>query len=318
MIKTLLSENKKIEVLPIGLGANAIGGYNIFNNIEDDKGKKTLHHALEKGINFIDTAFRYGNGHSEELIGEVLKEHNREQVVIATKGAHRLTSNGIIMDGSPAYLRETLENSLRRLKTDYIDLFYLHYPDKTIPISESIGALETFRQEGKIRYIGVSNVTLAQLKEANQNHSINALQYRYSLIERDAEDQLLPYCIEHNISFIPYGPLSYGLLGGKYTPDTVFQGNDWRARLDVLKGKQFIHNLQRVEHLKIIANKKNTSTAALSLAWLLSQRGIDIVIPGAKSPEQVSDHLLALEISLTNQDLDEINSIFNDSIYSKK
>lgn len=300
-----------LKVFPIGLGANAIGGYNIFNDVDDNVGKDTLRHGLDEGINFIDTAFRYGNGHSEELVGEVLKEYPRDQVVIATKGAHRLTPDGIVMDGSPAYLRETLENSLRRLGTDYIDLFYLHYPDKTIPISESIGALETFRQEGKIRYIGVSNVTLEQLQEANKNRSISALQYRYSLIERDAEDELLPYCIENGISFVPYGPLSYGLLGGKYTENTTFTGNDWRARLDVLKGEQFINNLHRVKKLSVIAEKKNTSTAALSLAWLLAQPGIDVVIPGAKRPDQVMDHIDAFTVSLTHEETKEINDIFS-------
>ena len=175
---------------------------------------------LTHGVNFIDTADIYGLGRSEELVGEVIKEFKREELVVATKGAQNFTDlDDVKTDNRPEYLSEAIEKSLQRLQLDYLDLYYLHFPDNVTPFAESIGELVRLKEEGKIRSIGISNVSLEQLKEANANGDISVLQSPYNMLDRSAEKDLLPYCIENNISFIPYGPLAFGLLGGGITKD---------------------------------------------------------------------------------------------------
>lgn len=199
----------KLQVLPLGLGANAVGGHNLFPGLNDETGRNIVRSALDHGINFIDSAFIYGPGRSEELIGEVLKERGgRDNVVIATKGAHVITGDKITLDNSPAFLRQSVEDSLKRLQTDYIDLYYIHFPDENTPKDEAVGELKKLKDEGKIRAIGVSNFSIDQLKEANKDGHVDVLQSHYNLLHRDAEQDLLPYTQEHGISFVPYFPLA--------------------------------------------------------------------------------------------------------------
>ena len=198
-----------LTVNPIGLGSNAVGGHNLFPNLNDEIGKEIVRAAIQNGINFLDSAFIYGMGRSEELIGEVLKESKtRQDIIIATKGAHRIEDGKVIVDNSPQFLRETVENSLRRLQTDYIDLFYIHYPDEGTPKDEAIGTLSRLKEEGKIRAIGVSNFTIDQLEEANKDGNVEVIQSGYNLFNRIAENELIPYSAQNQISFIPYFPLA--------------------------------------------------------------------------------------------------------------
>ncbi|MED0704450.1 aldo/keto reductase, partial [Aeribacillus composti] len=170
-----------IYVNPIGLGTNAVGGHNIFPNLDDETGKEIVRTALDHGINFLDTAFYYGPERSEEIIGEVVKEFGRrDEVVIATKGAHKFVDGKVVLDNSPDFLRESVEGSLKRLKTDYIDLYYIHFPDETTPKDEAVGELKKLKDEGKIRAIGVSNFSLEQLKEANKDGYVDVIQSEYN------------------------------------------------------------------------------------------------------------------------------------------
>jgi myo-inositol catabolism protein IolS len=296
-------------VNPIGLGTNAVGGHNIFPNINDETGKEVVRTALDNGINFLDTAFIYGPERSEELIGEVIKERGkREDIVIATKGAHKFVNGDIVIDNSPAFLKEAVESSLKRLQTDYIDLFYIHFPDENTPKDEAVGALKELKDQGKIRSIGVSNFSIEQLKEANKNGYVDVLQSEYNLFKREAEEDLLPYTVEHNISFIPYFPLASGLLGGKYTKDAKF--NDGRAKNPLFQGEAFIRNLEKVEKVREIAKAKNAEVAHVVLAWYLTRDSIDVLIPGAKQPEQVINNLKTLDVQLTNEEIEKISRIF--------
>ncbi|OIK13459.1 aldo/keto reductase [Bacillus sp. MUM 13] len=297
-------------VNPIGLGTNAVGGHNIYPNLNEETGKEVVRNALDHGINFLDTAFIYGPERSEELIGEVLKQRgSRDEVVIATKGAHRFEDGKIVIDNSPAFLKDSVESSLKRLQTDYIDLFYIHFPDENTPKDEAVGALKELKDAGKIRAIGVSNFSLEQLKQANKDGYVDVLQSEYNLFKRGAEKDTLPYTSKNNISFVPYFPLAAGLLGGKYTKDTKF--DDGRAKNPMFQGEAFERNLAKVEEVSKIADAKHAEVANVVLAWYLHQDSIDALIPGAKVPEQVVRNLKTLDVHLTPQEVDKISSIFS-------
>ncbi|MEC0184607.1 aldo/keto reductase [Paenibacillus peoriae] len=289
----------ELRVNPIGLGANAVGGHNLYPNLNDEIGKDVLRTALKQGINFLDTAFVYGHGRSEELIGEVIREQGgRENVVIATKA----------FDNNPSLLKEAVENSLKRLQTDYIDLFYIHYPDVETPKDEAVGALKELKDEGKIRAIGVSNFSIEQLREANKDGYVDVVQDEYNLFKRDREKDILPYAKENGLSFVPYFPLASGLLGGKYTKETTF--SDVRASLPMFQGETFITNLEKVERLREIADTKQVEVAHIVLAWYLTRDAIDAIIPGAKRPEQVENNLQTLFVRLSKEEIDRIDQIF--------
>ncbi|CAJ1317466.1 Protein IolS [Paenibacillus nuruki] len=298
-------------VNPIGLGTNAVGGHNLYPNLDEEVGKEMIRTALAEGINFLDTAFIYGPKRSEELIGEVLQETGkRNEVIIATKGAHKFTDSGdVVIDNSPEFLRSSVEDSLKRLQTDYIDLFYIHFPDEHTPKDQAVAELKKLKDEGKIRAIGVSNFSLEQLKEANTNGDVDVLQGHYNLFHRDAEKDLLPYTAANGITFIPYFPLASGLLGGKYTKDTKF--DDIRAKDPLFTGDAFIENLAKVDQLRPIAQTKGVDVAHIVLAWYLTRDSIDAVIPGAKRSDQVKDNLKTLQVQLTPQEIEHINSIFS-------
>ncbi|MNO68834.1 General stress protein 69 [compost metagenome] len=296
-------------VHPIGLGTNAVGGHNIYPNLDEEAGKELVRSAIHSGINLLDTAYYYGLGRSEELIGEVLKESgNRSDIVIATKAAHKFIDGQVVLDNSPAFLREEVEKSLKRLQTDYIDLMYIHYPDGKTPGAEAVGALKQLKDEGKIRAIGVSNFTPDQLKEANKDGYVDVLQGEYHLLNRSAEHDYFRYTIENSISFIPYFPLASGLLAGKYSKDATF--NDLRAGLPYFQGEAFAQNLEKVERVRQIANAKGAEVAHVVLAWYLANAAIDVIIPGAKRADQVLNNLKTLDVQLSAQEIQEIDHIF--------
>ncbi|WP_144495084.1 aldo/keto reductase [Bacillus pumilus] len=299
-----------LQVNPIGLGTNAVGGHNLFPNLSEDAGRELVETALDQGVNFLDSAFIYGLGRSEELIGEIIaKRGGRENLVLATKGAHKEVNGQIELDNSRDFLREQVENSLKRLQTDYIDLYYMHFPDGRTPLEEVAGTLKELKDEGKIRAIGASNLDFEQLQAFNRDGYLDVLQSEYSLLKREAEKDLLPYCVEHRISFIPYFPLASGLLTGKFTKDATF--DDIRAQDPLFQGEAFLQNLEKVDKLKAIAQSKNAETAHVALAWLLAQDGIDAIIPGAKRAEQVQQNLKTNEVQLTKEEINQIDHIFS-------
>lgn len=299
-----------LQVNPIGLGTNAVGGHNIYPNLDEEAGKDLVRTAITNGMNFIDTAFAYGPGRSEELIGEVLQETgNRDNVVLATKGAHKYDGDEVVFNNSPDFLKQAVEDSLKRLQTNYIDLFYIHFPDESTPKQESVAALKELKDEGKIKAIGVSNFSLEQLKDANKDGYVDVYQGEYNLLKRGAEKELFPYLEEHNISFVPYFPFASGILAGKYDKNTEF--SDFRSKMPHLQGKEFEQNLEKVDKVRQIAESKQAEVAHVVLAWYLTRGPIDAVIPGAKRADQVLNNLKTLDVELTNDEIEEIDHIFN-------
>ncbi|ANY69311.1 oxidoreductase [Paenibacillus sp. BIHB 4019] len=299
----------EVYVNPIGLGTNAVGAHNLFPGTDEQEGKHLVRTAIENGINMLDTAYLYGNGRSEELIGEVVKEiGDRSKVVIATKVSPKFADGKLVMDNSPAFLREEAEKSLKRLQTDYIDLLYIHYPDQHTPKDEAIGALKQLKDEGKIRSIGLSNFSLDQLHVANKDQYVDVFQGEYNLLNRKAESDYFPYTIDNQITFIPYFPLASGLLAGKYTKDSTF--NDFRTSLPYFKGEAFLRNLEKVEQVQKIAKAKGVEVAHVVLAWYLTREAIQVLIPGAKNAGQVTNNLLTLETQLTSREIEVIDDIF--------
>lgn len=312
MAKKVTIRGTNLEVNPIGLGANAVGGQRFFPSITDDAGRQFLMTALENDIDFWDTAFIYGPKRSEEIIGEILRETGKRQdIVLATKGAHEIIGDEIVLNNRPEFLKRSVEDSLKRLQTNYIDLYYIHFPDDDTPKYEAIGALKELQDEGKIRSIGVSNFSLEQLKEANRDGYVNVYQGNYNLLDRSAEKELFPYTLENNISFVPYFPLASGLLAGKYTEDTTFPDGDTRLKKPHFQGENFKKNLEKVEQLKEMAKKKNVEVVNLVLATYLLHEAIDVIIPGAKKSEQVISNLKTLQVNIDEGELEEIYNIFN-------
>src|SRR5690625_1921631 len=296
-----------IYIHPIGLGANKISPSDPATNTE--YGGEVVMAGINEGMNFIDSAYLYGNGVSEEIIGKTLKENNkRNDVVIATKGAQKYVNGNIVIDNHPNFLRETIDYSLKRLQTDVIDLFYIHYPDKETPKYEAVGELQRLKEAGKIRAIGVSNFSLEQLKEANQDGYVDVVQDEYNLINRSAENYFFPYCLQHNISFVPYFPFASGLLAGKYNEETVL--TDRQKSRAQFQGDVYLKHLERVNKLRTIAQPYEVDVPHIVLAFYLTKDAVDTVIPGARNRSQVIDNLKAADIILSPNDIAAIESIF--------
>ncbi|HCD1988368.1 TPA: aldo/keto reductase [Staphylococcus aureus] len=297
-----------VEVFPIALGTNAVGGHNLYPNLDEEQGKDVVRQAINHGINLLDTAYIYGPERSEELVGEVVKEYPREQIKIATKGSHEFDENQEVhQNNQPEYLKQQVENSLKRLQTDYIDLYYIHFPDDNTPKDQAVAALQELKEQGKIKAIGVSNFTLDQLKEANKDGYVDVVQLEYNLLHRENE-AVLQYCIDHQITFIPYFPLASGILAGKYDENTKF--SDHRTtRRDFIPGV-FEENVRRVKALESLAAAHQTSIANIVLAFYLTRPAIDVIIPGAKRAEQVVENIKAADIVLSDDEIQYIDELF--------
>ncbi|HDF6023303.1 TPA: aldo/keto reductase [Staphylococcus aureus] len=297
-----------VEVFPIALGTNAVGGHNLYPNLDEEQGKDVVRQAINHGINLLDTAYIYGPERSEELVGEVVKEYPREQIKIATKGSHEFDENQEVhQNNQPEYLKQQVENSLKRLQTDYIDLYYIHFPDDNTPKDQAVAALQELKEQGKIKAIGVSNFTLDQLKEANKDGYVDVVQLEYNLLHRENE-AVLQYCVDHQIAFIPYFPLASGILAGKYDENTKF--SDHRTtRRDFIPGV-FEENVRRVKALESLAAAHQTSIANIVLAFYLTRPAIDVIIPGAKRAEQVVENIKAADIVLSDDEIQYIDELF--------
>lgn len=297
-----------VEVFPIALGTNAVGGHNLYPNLDEEQGKDVVRQAINHGINLLDTAYIYGPERSEELVGEVVKEYPREQIKIATKGSHEFDENQEVQQNNqPEYLKQQVENSLKRLQTDYIDLYYIHFPDDNTPKDQAVAALQELKEQGKIKAIGVSNFTLDQLKEANKDGYVDVVQLEYNLLHRENE-AVLQYCVDHQITFIPYFPLASGILAGKYDENTKF--SDHRTtRRDFIPGV-FEENVRRVKALESLAAAHQTSIANIVLAFYLTRPAIDVIIPGAKRAEQVVENIKAADIVLSDDEIQYIDELF--------
>lgn len=307
MVKKVELGRTGIHVHPVGLGANKISEANEATNTE--YGGKVIQTAIEHGMNFIDTAFMYGKGESEEIIGKTLKDNFlRNDAVIATKGAHVFQGDSIILNNHPDFLTQAVDDSLRRLQTDYIDLYYIHFPDEKTPKYEAVGALQRLKEAGKIRAIGVSNFTQEQLEEANEDGYVDVVQDEYNLIERANEETLFPYCQKNNISFVPYFPFASGLLAGTYDKNYTLKEN--QKNKPQFQEDVFYDHVENVDKLRALAHKHHVEIAHVVLAFYLTKKPIDTVIPGARNSQQVMDNLKAAKVDLNAYELELIEQIF--------
>ena len=272
----------------IALSTRAIGGW-VWgeNTIDLEHSIATIRSAIDRGITLIDTAPVYGFGLSERIVGTVLSSGLRDRVILATKGGLQWRDGKVRRDSSPAHLRKELEESLRRLRTDHIDLYQLHWPDPLVPIQETADALARLRKDGKIRAIGVSRYSPAQMDEFRQVAPIHAVQLRYNLFERQAEGELLPYAARQNITVLCYGVLSRGLLSGMMNPATRFKSDDLRRSDPKFQPPRFSQYLSAVASLNRYARAGyGAQVIALAVRWVLDQ-GNTIALWGAWHPEQL-------------------------------
>jgi len=299
-----------VQTTPLGLGTNAVGGYNLFPGLKDEDGINLVQAGLNQGIKLLDTAFVYGLGHSEELVGQAMHAFDRHSFTLATKGAQDFSSGEQIINNDPQFLTEQVEASLKRLNTDYLDIYYIHFPDKQTPKAEAVGALQRLREQGKIRAIGVSNFSLEQVKEANADGYLDVVEDEFSLLHRDHEADLLPYLKDHQISFVPYFPLASGLLTGKYTHDVSFPADDIRSQISDFQEPRYSQALAAIEKIRPIAKAHQATVAQTVLAWYMQNPLIGVVIPGAKKATQVEANAGALDVTLNTTEYQTIDEAF--------
>jgi aryl-alcohol dehydrogenase-like predicted oxidoreductase len=264
-----------LRVSAICFGTWAFGGE--WGPVDEDEAKATIGHALEIGINFFDTAQGYGFGRSEGLLADALWDRvRREDVVVATKGGLRRAGDRIVRDASASWLRQGVAASLQNLRTDYIDLYQVHWPDPATPAEETGAALADLVGEGKVRHVGVSNYGVADLEALRSYVPVATLQPPYHLFRRDIEADILPYCAGKSIGVLVYGTLAHGLLAGAMTPRTTFASDDWRSHSSDFSGERFVRNLAVVDELREFATQRGISLVELAVAWTLSNPAVDV------------------------------------------
>ena len=295
------------------LGLGCMGMSDFYTTGQDEKASMaTLERALELGVTLLDTADMYGPHTNEELLGRFLKGR-RENVFLATKfGIVRDASNPQARgtNGHPDYVRQSVEGSLKRLGTDVIDLYYQHRPDPAVPVEETIGALAELVREGKIRYIGLSEVPVSILERAHSVHPITALQTEYSLWSRDVEADILPACERLGIGFVPYSPLGRGFLTGQIRSIDDLDADDYRRDSPRFQGENFAKNLQLAERIAELAQEKGIKPSQLALAWVLSRGDNMVPIPGTKHRHYLEENIAALDVSLSEAEIAAIEAVF--------
>jgi aryl-alcohol dehydrogenase-like predicted oxidoreductase len=299
-----------LEVSRIGLGAMSMSGFYTMGGGSDEESIRTIHKALDLGVTHIDTAEIYGPYINEELVARAINGR-REQVVLATKFglvSHDGGGPGV-KDSSPSNIRKALEGSLKRLRTDHIDLYYQHRVDVDTPIEETIGTLADLVAEGKIRYIGLSEAGPDTIRRAHAVHPIAALQTEYSLWSRDPEKVILPLLRELGIGFVPYSPLGHGFLTGGITSIDQLPDDDWRKTNPRFTAENFNQNLRIVDVVKAVAAEVEATPAQVALAWILAQ-GADVApIPGTKRVSRVEENTAADQVELSAEHIERLNNL---------
>jgi len=298
--------NSDLKVSAIGLGCMSMSG--TYGKSDDAESIDVIHHALDLGVNFLDSSDMYGWGHNEELLGRALKGR-RDQVVLTTKFGQVQSADGKgnLVDGSPAYLRRACDASLKRLGVDVIDLYYQHRVDPKVPIEDTVGAMSRLVEQGKARYLGLSEAAPATIRRAHAVHRLSAVQSEYSLLYRNPAEETLPACRELGISFVAYSPLGRGFLTGRIQDLGDLPADDRRRQHPRFQDRNFEHNLALIHRIEEIAKEKGVRPGQLVLAWLLAQGDDIIPIPGTKRRPYLEENMGALAIQLTVSDRERID-----------
>lgn len=298
-----------LTVSRIAFGTWQIGGD--WGSFDEDAAVRAIQHAREFGVNFFDTAQAYGFGKSEALLATALRSElrrDRDSVVVATKGGIN-PGSARPRDAGRAWLRQGVEESLRAMELDHIDLYQVHWPDPDTPAEETATALQELVDEGKIRHAGVSNYTAEQLADFDRTRPVETLQPPYHLLRRAIETDSLPYAREHDIGALVYSPLGSGLLTGALTPDSTFPDDDWRSNSSAFQGENLRRNAAVVDELAEFASARNATVSQVAIAWTLAQPGVHVAIVGARKPKHIETSLAAADLDLGADELAEIERI---------
>jgi aryl-alcohol dehydrogenase-like predicted oxidoreductase len=274
-----------------------------------------IRRAADRGVTLFDTAQGYGFGASERLLARALEGRARDQVIIATKGGLRPADGGIMRDASPEWIREGVEQSLRALATDYVDLYQVHWPDPRTPFEETAGALAELVVQGKVRHVGVSNFSPEEMDAFSATFPVETLQPPYHLFRRDIERDTLPYTAEHDIGVLAYGPLAHGLLSGRLSADQRFAPDDWRSKSAAFRGEAYRRNLEVVAALEQLAHDElGVSVSRLAVAWTLANPAVHVAIVGTRRPDHVDDAVAAADLELDDEVFGRIDDIMRDAV----
>jgi aryl-alcohol dehydrogenase-like predicted oxidoreductase len=297
-----------LQVSAIGLGC--MGMSEFYGASEEEVSIDVLHHAIDRGVTFWDTADMYGSGHNERLIGRAL-EDRRDEVVLATKFAIMRGPNGefLGLSGRPEYVKQACDASLQRLGVDHIDLYYQHRVDPEVPIEDTVGAMAELVEAGKVRHLGLSEAAAATLRRAVAVHPIAALQSEYSLWSRDLEDDILPACRELGIGLVAYSPLGRGFLSGAIRSADDLAEDDWRRMNPRFQGEAFDKNLELVRRIESLAEAKGCTPAQLALAWVSAQGDDIVAIPGTRSAKRLDENAASVEVAFSADELAEIDAV---------
>lgn len=305
----------ELMVSPLAFGTWQLGGE--WGDFDEARAIQAIWHARGLGIDFFDTAQAYGFGASERLLAKALGDELRDRrgdVIVATKGGLRPVEGGVERDSSPNWLRRGVEQSLEALGVDYIDLYQVHWPDPDTPLEATGEALAELRDEGKIRHVGVSNFSVAQMEELSRTVQVETLQPPYHLFNREVADEVLPWCLDNDVGVLIYGPLAHGLLTGAIGPGTTFAAGDWRSGSPLFQEPNLSRNLEVVRQLARIAAELNCTLGQLAIAWTLSHPGVQVAIVGSRSPDHIEEAAGALAVELGEDDLQRIETIMQGAI----
>ncbi len=307
------------QVSAMGFGTWPMSG-DRYGPIEDEQAIRAIQQAIDAGVNCVDTAPGYGTGHSETVTGRALKGR-RDNVLLVTKCGIRWNPETKVADrdSSRVNILREVDASLKRLDTDRIDVYLIHWPDIKVSFEEAFGAMDECVKAGKVRYVGVSNFTVEHMEACMKVRPIDVIQVGYHIFDRRMEQEIFPFCQQHNIGVMAYGSLGHGLLTGAFTPETTFDANDWRSRgvffgQPILKGDNFKHNVALVDRIKReVAEPRGVPMSQLALAWVLSNPVVSTALVGSRTPEELQQNLAGAELKLTDEERKTIDEIMRDA-----